>query len=374
MVGMLNAMVFDGPGQPLRAASLPRPELKPGEVLVGVTLTTLCGSDLHTLRGDRPAPCPSILGHEIIGEVAELPAEPVCDTSGRPLAVGDRVTWSIAASCGSCFFCDRRMPQKCESLVKYGHEPLTGQHGLSGGLAEYCRLVRGTSIVSLPEGLPERVAVSANCATATVVAALGRAGDVAGECVVIHGAGMLGCTAAAMARHRGADSVLVTDLDARRLETARRFGATEVVDVESGAELVGEVIESLTGGRGADVVLELSGSSVAAEQSLGQLRIGGRLVLVGAVHPGPPIAVDAQMVVRRLLTISGVHNYAPVDLEQAVAFLGEVHAEWPFAELVGEVFPLSEADAAFRLAMTSTVQRVGVAPGDSALQSVDTGT
>lgn len=353
------AAVFHGPGQPLELRQMPLEVPGPGELLVQIELATLCGSDLHTFTGDRQTPCPTILGHEIIGRVSKLPAAALSDMEGRPLAVGDRITWSIAASCGTCFFCEAELPQKCVSLVKYGHEPIREAYGLSGGLAEYCRLAAGTAIVRVPETIPDRVGVVANCATATVAAALRTAGNLHGRCVLIYGAGMLGCTAAAMARTAGASGVVAVDVDDRRLEIVSRFGATGTVKA---GPVVAEVVAEETEGRGADVVLELSGVSSAAADAVDQLRVGGQLILVGSVSPSDSIALDPEMVVRRLLTIRGVHNYSPRDLQRAVEFLEAAQADWPLAELVEAEFGLEAVNEAFEHAIHHQSFRVAVRP------------
>jgi len=197
--------VFLGAGQPLELRDVSLPDLDAGEVLVKVECCTLCGSDLHTYGGRRETPLPTILGHEIMGHVAELPAGgAVLDARGERLVEGDRITWSVAVHCGDCFFCRHGLPQKCQRLFKYGHEQINGRHPLSGGLAEHCHLSRGTSIFKLDNTLPREVACPANCATATVAGALRAAGDVSGAVVIVQGAGMLGLTACAMSRHQGA--------------------------------------------------------------------------------------------------------------------------------------------------------------------------
>ena len=159
-----RAAVFTGAGEPLELTELPVPAtLRDGEALVRVTCCTLCGSDLHSYSGDREVLTPTILGHEILGTIEAV--------GGRtPLAIGQRVTWSIAASCGECYFCRNDLPQKCERLFKYGHEQMSEEHPLSGGLATHCHLAPGTTVVEIPSGLPDEVACPANCATATVAA------------------------------------------------------------------------------------------------------------------------------------------------------------------------------------------------------------
>jgi len=357
------AAVFNGAGDPLEIQSFPLPDLAPGEVLVHVTCCTLCGSDLHTYQGHRTTPIPTVLGHEILGEVVALgPGEPVLDLEGQPLEAGDRVTWSIAASCGRCFFCEHGIPQKCERLFKYGHEAIRADHPLSGGLAEYCHLAPGTAIMRVPAALPDVVACPANCATATVAAALRVGGGCTEEVVLIQGGGMLGLTACAMARAQGARDVLVCDVDGKRLEIAQRFGATRCVSVAEGSEDLKAAIGEATAGRGVDLALELSGAATSMATGLEALRIGGRYVLVGAVFPGPPLSLSPEAVIRRLLNIHGVHNYTPRDLREAVAFLARHHDRFPFAELVPETFALKEAASAFNHAIETRAFRVAVRP------------
>jgi putative phosphonate catabolism associated alcohol dehydrogenase len=356
---MARAQVFSGPGHSLRLEEFePRPP-RGREVLVRVRCCTLCGSDLHTWSGRRATPTPTILGHEILGEVAGLgPEAPKVDLAGQPLRVGDRITWTIAASCGTCFYCDHELPQKCEHLFKYGHEAIVPDHPLSGGLAEVCLLAPGTGIVCLPDELPDLTACPANCATATVVAALRQVGGVRDRVVLIQGAGMLGLTACARARAEGALKVLCTDLDVSRARRALAFGA-DVAVAAKGGELESAVREA-TGGRGVDVALELSGAPAALEAGLPLLRLGGRYGLVGSVFPTPPVTLVPETVVRRHLTLHGVHNYLPADLMAAVGFLAGRHRHHPFAELVEETFSLAEATRAFDRAAGAI--RVAVVP------------
>jgi alcohol dehydrogenase len=363
MSQQVRAVVFQGPGQPLEIREFPRPQLAPGEVLVKVTCATLCGSDLHTYLGRRATPCPTILGHEILGRVAELPdGDSPVDLAGRTLAVGDRVTWGITASCGGCFYCQRGLPQKCERLFKYGHERIDARHPLSGGLAEYCHLARGTPVLHVGDALTDAVACPANCATATVAAALRVAGNCQHQSILIQGAGMLGLTAAAMAGAARAREIIVCDPDPQRLRAATRFAATRLVDPRGGAEELAEAVRQATSGRGVDVAIELSGAPEAMEAGLRCLRIGGAYVLVGAVYPTRDVALPAEQVVRRLLRIEGIHNYTPADLLAAVEFLWTASARYPFDELVAARFSLDETEDAFAHAVATRAPRVAVMP------------
>ncbi|MBX9789301.1 MAG: zinc-binding dehydrogenase [Pirellulales bacterium] len=351
------AAIFHEPSQPLELRNVAVPAPIGGEVLVRVLGCTLCGSDLHTVSGRRNSPAPSVLGHEIVGEIVELGASaPRHDLAGAELGVGDRVTWAIVASCGDCFYCQRELPQKCLHGVKYGHEQFVARRELTGGLAEYCLLAPGTALVKLPEELPLEVVCPANCATATVAAALAAAGPIAGRTVGILGAGMLGLTACAMAQLRGAAVVIAVEPNTERREQALRCGATHAIAPD---ELVATAAAA-SAGPGLDVVLELSGAAAAFETAWPVLCIGGTLVLVGAVFPGPPVAISLEQIVRRNLTLRGVHNYAPKDLLVAVEFLKQAHGRFPLQELVGPWYPLKEVAQAFAAARNPRHLRVGV--------------
>ncbi|MFE5794253.1 alcohol dehydrogenase catalytic domain-containing protein [Streptomyces sp. NPDC056503] len=320
----------------------------PGEVLVRVDLATVCGSDLHTVGGRRPSPVPALLGHEQVGTVVGVGGgDPRC-VDGRPVVPGMRVVWSVTAACGSCDRCRRGLPQKCRELRKYGHEPWDENAPLTGGFATHCVLLPGTSVVAVPDGLPDVVAGPASCATATVAAALDAAGPLEGRRVLVSGVGMLGLTAAAMAREAGAHVVAIDPEPARR-EQSLRFGAVEARDVGAEPEEI-------------DVALELSGRSEGVATCLRALAVGGTLVLVGSVSPGEPVALDPESVVRGLHTVVGVHNYRAEHLQEAVDFLAARHDAYPFAELVGGSYPLDALDEAVAAARGSVEPRQAIVP------------
>jgi putative phosphonate catabolism associated alcohol dehydrogenase len=251
------------------------------------------------------------------------------------------VTWPVAVSCRSCFFCDDGLPQKCEALYKYGH----ARGLLGGGLAEHVLLRPGTAVLRVPDGLSDRVVAPANCATATSAAVLRAAGELAGRSVLVLGAGMLGLAACAMAKAAGA-SVFVHDPEPACRERAAAFGASE-----------GEPSP-----RGADVVLELAGVAASVRAALERVRIGGTVVLAGTVAPTPGIDLDPERIVRRMLTLRGVHNYHPRDLVTALDFLAGPGRALPFESLVGATFPLTRAEDAFTHALNHPGTRVAVLP------------
>jgi putative phosphonate catabolism associated alcohol dehydrogenase len=236
---------------------------------------------------------------------------------------------------------------------------------LSGGFATHTHILDGTPLVRVPEDVPAEVLAPASCSTATVVAALEAASAIVpieGAFVLVAGAGMLGLTATAMATEAGA-RVVVSETLAERREAALAFGAVGVADPRAavGSPTGLAAVLAKAGGRmpAPTVALELSGAPAAARSLLAPVDVGGVLVLAGPDLPGPELGIVPEQLVRRLLTIRGVHNYAPRHLEQAVAFLAETWQRYPFAEQVGETFPLAQVDVA--LAAT-THPRVGVRP------------
>ncbi|MBP2454643.1 zinc-binding dehydrogenase [Mycolicibacterium lutetiense] len=312
------AAVWTGSGVDVR--TVPIPELGAGEVLVRVRLATVCGSDLHTVTGRRPAACPSVLGHEAVGEVVSV-------GTGTNVLVGQRIIWSVTVVCGTCSRCRSGLSAKCLSVRKVGHESFDSDWPLSGSYAAHLVLPRGTTIAVVPDSLPDAVAAPAACATATVMATLEAAGELAGRRVLIGGAGMLGLTAVAACADAGAD-VQVVDLDSDRTALASRFGGRA------------------SDGGPVDVAIDYTGSSIAVADALGRLDIGGTLVLAGSVTPGPPLTVDPETVVRQWLTITGVHNYEPRHLHRAVGFLDRTRDRHPWDTLVVPAVPLTQIASA----------------------------
>ena len=354
-----EAAIFSGTPGRMSLQQFPLPQPKETEVLVRVLGCTVCGSDVHTYDGRRSVPVPTVLGHEIVGEIVTFgPSASRTDIAGQSLQVGDRITWAIVAHCGHCPMCERGLPQKCQRAVKYGHEALRPGEELLGGFAEHCLLVAGTSIVRIPDELPLEVACPASCATATVVAALEAAGELSGRHICLFGAGTLGLTACALARSHGAATIVCVDPAPARRAKALQFGATQAVSPEEFANTA----TSLPGAPGYDVAVELSGSTAAFHAAWAHLRMGGTLVLVGSVFPGEPVPVALEQIVRRHLTIRGIHNYAPRHLATAIEFLTAHHQQFPFAELVTSWYPLSEIEQAFECSLRPDAIRVGIRP------------
>ena len=354
-------MLFTGAGQPLQKIAQANKPLGDVELRVRILCCTLCRSDLATFSGQRIEPMPTILGHEVVGSIEAFgPNASHSDAAGQTAAVGDRITWGVMASCHSCFYCQNDLPQKCERGIKYGHHQTNPIQPDGGGLADTITLVPGTAWFRVPDSLSTPIASLANCAGATIAAVLEAAGPLAGRSVLITGAGLLGVLACAMASAAGAAQVIALDPDSACRERASSFGATHTLDPCD--PLFDAQLGAILGTRGADVTLELAGRTETVELCLKQVRIGGVVVLAGTVSPTPAIALDPQQIVRRMLTIRGIHNYQAKHLQRALDFLAQAAQRFPFASLIAETFPLDQAEAAFAAARTHAGRRVAVVP------------
>lgn len=329
------------------------------EVLVEIDLATICGSDLHTLEGRRPATTPVILGHEAVGRVIELGAAKDGTVKGG-LRRGDRVSWSIADSCGTCRFCgDHGLPEKCDHLFKYGHAPLGDGCGLNGCYSTHILLRPGTHIVKIADHLSDALVAPVNCALATVVNAIDQL-PLSGRTVVVQGAGLLGLYACAALRDRGFEHVFCVDVEPARLALVPRFGAMPI-DGTGPGDITAVRIEK-EAPQGVDAIIEVAGDPQLVPMGIRLLRPGGHYVFVGMVHPQSALDITGEQIVRKCLTLRGVHNYAPRHLDQAVSFLERTCQRYPYQELVSEPLALEHLDDAIELARSRRFPRVAVCP------------
>ena len=355
---MSNAQVqiFDGPAVPLRADTIELPHpLQGGEVLVEILLATICGSDMHTISGQRNEPTPLVLGHEGVGRVVDMG-----DGLGG-VSVGDRITWTIADSCGACSYCtEYGLPEKCERVFKYGHAPVTDGTGLNGCYASHILLRPGTTIVKIPEGMPDGIAAPANCALSTVCNAVSRMPSTI-KSAVVQGAGMLGLYACAYLKDMGVEHVFCTDINTERLGLVTEFGGIPL-DIREESWPDSRAVVHRQAPDGVDAVLEMAGASQLVAQGLELMRTGGYYSFVGMVHPNSPLHVTGEQIIRKCVTIQGIHNYSPVHLQRAIQFLERTRAQFPYDRMVSPPIPLSRIDEAVALARTQKYCRVAVAP------------
>jgi alcohol dehydrogenase len=244
----MKAFVYLGPGNK-RIEDRPKPELKaPSDAIVKMTKTTICGTDLHILKGDVATCAPGrILGHEGTGVIYSVGTGV---TTFRP---GDRVLVSCISACGKCEYCRKGMYSHC----------LTGGwilgNEIDGTQAEYVRIPHAdTSLYPIPAGADEEALVMLSDILPTGFECGVLNGKVApGSTVAIVGAGPIGLATLLTAQFYSPAEIIMIDLDDNRLEVARRFGATRTVNSASGK--AAEEVKAMTGGRGVDAAIEAVG-------------------------------------------------------------------------------------------------------------------
>ncbi|MEO5888837.1 MAG: zinc-binding dehydrogenase [Ferruginibacter sp.] len=348
-----KAAVFNGYGLPFEFIERQVPFIKAGEILVKNLYTTLCGSDLHTFCGRRLEPPQVVLGHEIIGEILWIdPAHAHKDLRGETIAAGDRITWSIFSVPEAVTPPRPDMPQKSERLFKYGHALATGDDVFNGGLADYCVLLSNTAFIKISLDIPIKVAATISCAHSTVAGALRVAGEITGKRVMVFGSGLLGLSCVAMCKEAGASWVGLADNDNQRLQWGDKFEADAVF--QSGRDATAQRMPEV------DIVFDMTGNPQAMKTGMDSLAVGGIAVWIGAVFTGEPVQVDAQMVVRKLLQIRGLHNYNYSDFLIATLFIENNYQKYPFEDLVEMEYSLDQVETAFEYARDHKPVRVGI--------------
>jgi alcohol dehydrogenase len=271
----MKALVYAGPGL-ISVEDRPDPVVfHPADAVVRLTAASLCGTDLHILRGDVPTVASGrILGHEGVGVVETVGSDV---GSFRP---GDRVLVSLNTSCGRCDFCRKGMPSHCR------HGGWNLGNTIDGTQAQRVRVpYADTGLHPLPDGVDDEAAVLLSCCFPTSYECGAVAGQVKpGDRVAIVGAGPVGLATLLACRLFSPLQIIVIDLDDHRLEAALALGATQVVD--STGETAIERVMALTNGEGVDVAVEAVGLPATFDLCQSILAPGGHLANVG-VHGGP---------------------------------------------------------------------------------------
>src|SRR6201999_1078965 len=211
-------------GGPIELAEFPLTTPAPGTAALKLRMAGICGSDLHIFRGELPLPCPYAMGHEMVGEIAELGEGLTTDATGKPLAVGDRVVAPYFWFCGQCHACARGRSYACQNLMAGEYRTHEQAPHFVAAYGEFYFTSRRQPLYKVPENLPDAAVAPLNCALAQVLFALR---DVRlGDTVVIQGAGGLGINAAAVAHTAGAAEGIVIDKITERLDVPSDFGAT----------------------------------------------------------------------------------------------------------------------------------------------------
>src|SRR6266702_2732423 len=267
-----------------------KPEVGHNDVMIRITRTAICGTDIHIWKWDdwaqKTIPVPMHVGHEYVGEIVEMGQEV------RGFSIGDRVSGEGHITCGFCRNCRAGRRHLCRNTVGVGVNR-------EGAFAEYLVIPAFNAFKIPPEISDDLAAIVDPFGNATHTAL---SFNLVGEDVLITGAGPIGIMAVAIAKHVGARNVVITDVNDYRLELARKMGATRAVNVSR--ESLRDVMADLHMAEGFDVGLEMSGVPSAFTSMLEAMNHGGKIALLGI--PPAQTAIDWTQVIFKGLEIKGI--------------------------------------------------------------------
>jgi S-(hydroxymethyl)glutathione dehydrogenase/alcohol dehydrogenase len=332
------------------------------EVLVEVHASGLCHTDL-LFAANNIVPFPAVFGHEVSGIVAQVGQDVT------QFRVGDHVVGSLVQSCGSCARCQSGRCFQCRhpeaTLRRTGDAPRLSRHGAAlfqgmglGGFAERA-LIHENQLALVPKDMPFAQAALLGCGVVTGAGAVLNTADVhAGDTVVIFGTGGVGLNAISGARIAGASRIAVIDLQPKRLEAAKQFGATDVID-STKADPV-EAVRALLP-RGADHVFDFVGLKAVAEQGLAMLGAGGGLYLVGVTKPEVGLDVNIFDAIGGQKRVQGV-NYGSSNFKSDIPMYAELYLQGRLNldDLVSKRIALRDVNDGYAALKSGSLNRVVV--------------
>jgi len=333
----MKAVIFAGKGR-IAVEEVRKPVPGPGEAVIRITATTICGTDVHIIRGEYPVKPGLILGHEPVGVIEELGAG-----LEKDYAVGQRVIAGAITPCGQCFYCLNGSHSQCGGALggwRFGNT-------INGAWAEYLLVPDARANLSpIPPSLADEDVLLCPDIFSTGLSGAESGAVKVGDSVAVFAQGPIGLCATVGAKLKGASLIIGIDSNRRRLEVARRFGANITLNPEDG-DPVAE-IKRLTDGRGVDVAIEALGRQETFENALRAIRPGGTLSSLG-VYSGklvaPYEALYAGLGDQRIVT-----TLCPGGKERMRRLMAMIeHRRVDLAPLVTHHFPLERIEEAFEL-------------------------
>ncbi len=333
----MKAVVFKGKDR-IAVEEVPKPRPRAGEAVIRITTTTICGTDVHIVRGEYPVKPGLILGHEPVGIIDEL---------GPGLedlyTVGQRVIVGAITPCGQCFYCLNGSHSQCGGALggwRFGNT-------IDGAWAEYLLVPDAkANLAAIPRGLTDEDVMLCPDIFSTGLSGAESGGVKVGDSVAVFAQGPIGLCATLGARLKGASLIVGIDASAERLEVARRFGATVTLNIKDGDPV--PELKRLTDGRGVDVAIEALGRQETFENALKAIRPGGTLSSLG-VYSGklvaPYQALHAGLADQKIVT-----TLCPGGKERMRRLMAMIeHRRVDLTPLVTHRFALDDIQTAFEL-------------------------
>jgi threonine dehydrogenase-like Zn-dependent dehydrogenase len=333
----MQAVVFKGKDR-IAVEDVPRPRPRAGEALIRITATTICGTDVHIVRGEYPVEPGLILGHEPVGVVEELGAG--LETL---YTIGERVIAGAITPCGQCFYCQNGSSSQCGGALggwKFGNT-------INGAWAEYLLVPDAkANLAPIPRGLADEDVLMCPDIFSTGLSGAERGNIKVGDSVAVFAQGPIGLCATVGAKLRGAALIIGIDTMRGRLDTSRRFGANVTLNPLERDPI--DEIKALTDGRGVDVAIEALGQQETFEQALRSIRPGGTLSSLG-VYSGKIVA-PYQALYAGLGDQTIVTTLCPGGKERMRRLMAMIaHRRVDLTPLVTHHFALGDIESAFDL-------------------------
>jgi alcohol dehydrogenase len=353
----MRAAVFRGKDD-IHLEEVPLPRPGPGEAVVKTTMTTICGTDVHILKGEYPVEDGRIVGHEPVGVIHDLADDVV------GYEIGDRVIVGAITPCGSCFYCQNGQSAQCAGVE--GHWELGGGwrfgNSMHGVQAEYFLVPYAQmNLTKIPDALSDEQVVYCTDIASTGISAIEKAKVGIGDAVAVFAQGPIGLCATAGAKLAGASLVIGVDSIPSRMEVAKRMGADVVINYKE-QDPIAE-IKRLTDGRGVDVAVEALGLQATFESCLRSIRPGGTLSSLG-VYSGH-LLIPLEPFAAGLGDHQIVTTLCPGGKERMRRLMSLVQAgRIDLAPLMTHRFSLDDIEDAYRMfaAQEDGVLKVGITP------------
>ncbi len=340
--GTMRAAVFEGPGR-IALQERPIPACGVNDAIVRVAMTTICGTDVHILRGEYPVAPGRIVGHEPAGVIEHL------GDAVEGYALGDRVLVGAISPCGTCFFCQNHVEAQCA-----GHreewEMIGGWrlgNSIDGVQADYFRVPYAqANLAKIPDDLTDEQCVLLADIASTGISAAETANVSIGQTVAVFAQGPIGLCATAGARLKGASLIIGIDAIEKRLHLAREMGADEVIDFSQEDPVA--AIKRLTEGRGVDVAIEALGKQETFQWCLEATRPGGIVSSLGVY--GGKLEIPVEPFVYGIGDKQILTTLCPGGKERMRTLMELVrHSRLDLSKLITHRFPLDRIEEAYEL-------------------------
>lgn len=358
----MKAAVLLQVGKPIEILDVEIDDPEPHEVLIRIKASGLCHSDLTIMNNDYGWPTPLVMGHEIAGIVERVGG------SVTSVEVGDHVVGTLITSCGDCSNCRRGLPIRCTNpdasrrgpdsrpRLTLDGRPLT-QLGDIGGFAEFT-LLHERNVVKVSKEIPFDRACLLGCGVITGAGAVINTAKVkVGETVAVIGCGGVGLNTVQAAALSGARRVIAIDIQPEKLELAKKFGATDIVNSLEESDLPAK-IQSIVGARGVDHAFEVIGLAATAQQAIDITDVGGTAYMVGLQSPETRVSLGSRDLLRGQKTLHGVHmgsTLSEVDIPMYADFY--LQGRLNLDDLVSQTISLDDINEGYKVLAAGKVAR-----------------